>query len=79
LKIPFFDLIFATVSTEKLKTTCSICGIDFECGANTHDCWCNAVPNIMPVEGSSCWCPKCLEQKVAEQNERLIRPKKQAK
>ena len=55
------------MSDEKpTKIICSICKTEFECGANTHDCWCAKLPLVMPVKGDSCWCPTCLAEKLKE-------------
>jgi hypothetical protein len=49
---------------------CSRCGAGFRCGRESGDpsCWCAALPNVLPVPGSSlgggCLCPDCLGRAV---------------
>jgi len=53
-----------------MKTkNCSICGVSFTCGAISENekCWCNALPNIMPLDFSKdCRCPECLDKIIKE-------------
>ncbi|MFI5149695.1 MAG: hypothetical protein ACHQRM_08170 [Bacteroidia bacterium] len=42
---------------------CAQCGTGFSCF--TSDCWCNTLPNIMPLDPErGCLCPACLEKTV---------------
>jgi uncharacterized protein len=52
------------------RETCPECGARFPCGALAGDdsCWCQAVPNVVPVPLSAdarCLCPACLARRVA--------------
>jgi hypothetical protein len=51
-------------SLERRKT-CEQCGTEFSCF--TSDCWCNDLPNIMPLdEKKGCLCKNCLESIIKE-------------
>jgi hypothetical protein len=59
--------------TERRKA-CEQCGTEFSC--YTNDCWCNELPNIVPLDlERGCLCPECLkkliEKKTEEYNHRL--------
>jgi ribosomal protein S18 acetylase RimI-like enzyme len=47
------------------ETICKECGTLFHCGSKDNaPCWCNSLPNIIPVEGTTCLCPNCLNKKI---------------
>jgi predicted Fe-S protein YdhL (DUF1289 family) len=54
-------------SLAKVKV-CGQCGDALVCGPLEPggDCWCDRLPNIMPLqpEADSCLCPACLEQAI---------------
>lgn len=48
---------------------CKKCRAKFKCESNdsNRDCWCNNLPNIMPMSRDTatpedCYCPTCLEK-----------------
>ena len=47
---------------------CPDCGTSFECGMGKDEpCWCStghALVMPVPVEGSDCYCPKCLQERI---------------
>lgn len=47
--------------------TCAACGESFGCGNEEKkaSCWCSDLPAVMPVDGASCLCPKCLKAEIA--------------
>lgn len=46
---------------------CPACNTEFECITNGDEpCWCEKLPNIVPLDSSSCLCPACLEIKIKE-------------
>ncbi len=49
---------------------CSHCGKYFTCGSGGKQggCWCQELPNLMPLTGSEgdCLCPNCLTKTLAE-------------
>jgi hypothetical protein len=52
------------VSIERRKS-CERCSSEFSCF--TSDCWCNELPNIMPLdEKRGCLCPVCLEEVISQ-------------
>lgn len=56
------------MKSENAKATisCFQCGSDLVCGAVNGDatCWCDGLPNIMPLnpKATSCYCQNCLEK-----------------
>ena len=46
---------------------CSACGADLVCGPadGEAECWCEALPKILPFTGADCLCPKCAEAEVS--------------
>jgi uncharacterized protein len=52
---------------------CKQCGFIFGCGHNNVNgqCWCNNLPNIMPLKegvqnSEDCYCPRCLEEIISK-------------
>ncbi|MBI5923123.1 MAG: cysteine-rich CWC family protein [Betaproteobacteria bacterium] len=51
---------------------CPRCGKAFTCGMNAGQasCWCAELPPLaIPESGSGCYCPECLRQLVAAQQQ----------
>ncbi|HXC06658.1 MAG TPA: hypothetical protein VNZ86_18000 [Bacteroidia bacterium] len=47
---------------ERIKS-CAQCGTGFSC--YTSECWCNDLPQIMPLDQlRGCLCPVCLEKTI---------------
>jgi len=48
---------------------CERCGAAFGCGSGAEDggCWCNELPQVLPLslDGSDCLCPGCLKAHMA--------------
>ena len=50
-------------NTNEQRKNCQRCGVEFGCCIS--NCWCNALPNIMPlVEGEDCLCYDCLQMEI---------------
>lgn len=52
---------------------CKQCGSDFSCGsdANSGQCWCHDLPNVMPLTeqartSEDCYCQQCLEEIISK-------------
>jgi hypothetical protein len=46
---------------------CPRCGTKFDCDP-VNDCWCAKLPPLpMSKEASSCFCPACLRQRIADE------------
>ena len=49
-----------------MEKVCAKCGLQFDCGADTPDCWCRTVAAWQPVRESvleqyaDCLCKTCL-------------------
>ena len=43
------------------EAACPRCGSAFRCGAGTGECWCQALPPVMPLVEGACLCPACLK------------------
>jgi len=53
--------------TERRKI-CPECKAGFGCF--TSECWCDELPNIVPLDpGRSCLCPACLEKVIDQKFE----------
>jgi Predicted Fe-S protein len=52
---------------------CSACGTTFECGSGGQQggCWCQDLPNLMPLtfDSGDCLCPECLANALARKVE----------
>lgn len=58
-----------------MPTTCPGCQQTFDCGLHcSSNCWCTALPPILPAaqEGTGCYCPQCLQEKVATAIEEFV-------
>jgi hypothetical protein len=50
------------MATEKI---CPECKTKFGCSTDGSKCWCEDLPNVIPLtEGAECLCPDCLEKKI---------------
>ncbi|MFC5270548.1 cysteine-rich CWC family protein [Adhaeribacter terreus] len=51
---------------------CYKCGTGLLCGAVNGDaiCWCDSLPNIMPLneDATSCYCKSCLEKELQKKD-----------
>lgn len=52
---------------------CKQCGSEFSCGsdANSGQCWCHDLPNVMPLTeqartSEDCYCQQCLEEIISK-------------
>lgn len=54
-------------------STCSSCGTAFSCGASAASCWCQELPQLLPLEGEgACLCPRCLRSKLLADVEAFV-------
>ncbi|HTL80982.1 MAG TPA: hypothetical protein VL651_04730 [Bacteroidia bacterium] len=44
---------------------CPECEVAFECCNTERGCWCEELPNLIPLtENAECLCKNCLEKKI---------------
>jgi hypothetical protein len=54
------------------RKSCEQCGKEFSC--YTSDCWCNDLPNIVPLDMErGCLCPECLKTLIDKKTEEYNR------
>lgn len=54
------------------KSVCIRCGAEFSCGKSegASRCWCEDLPQVMPVTDEGCLCPGCLKQEISRKSAR---------